>query len=869
MRDTVRKGRWTRIMPALLITVLASAAAQAQDAPPPQPVRVTLTVRGMPEGRTPPVPVWTGVPLPRSAVKDVGALRLLGPAGTAIPAQFDVQAKWADGSAKWVLVSFIAARARRRGDGPGQPELTYALIRDDKAPKAPTPNTPVRVIPDTNDYTVITGPLRFLLGRQGFHGLSRVWLDVNTNGQFDHDEMIGPESETSGIVAVDAAGKVYTSALGRPGKIEVERAGPVHAVVAFHGDLRTEGSDEPLLDYDIRVHAFAGSSLLRVVLTVRNPRPARRVEDGARWVLGQGGGVMLTSLDYLQPVQLTTGLKRITLSPEPGRIIDRIPLTAPMNVYQDSSGGENWFHRSHVDAENRIPLRFRGYRVRHGERPVGQGLRASPWVDVADSRWAVSAAMPAFWENFPKQLGVDGDGTIRIGLWPKRPGGPHEIQGGEQKTHEFWLYFRHRRGPRRRGRMPLARELMPTCLVRPMVNPSAEAYAKANVVDPILPIRKGRFAVYEAAIAAAVRAGKNLFTQRETIDEYGWRNFGDTWAANERDKTMGPYTGLGVVNHYNNEYDLGFGMVLQAMRAMEADPALARDWWNLGIESLWHEADIDIYHTLRDPAPVYNGGMFTHTAHGVEAGRSTHRASPRDEIYGLLQWPWGRGGGPESGHFRNRGILLAYLLTGDRHLLAAADDIRDLVVFKVANDKFAQINTPNRDAGNNLQILLDAFLLTGDEKYMKLCDKIAAAASFEAFTKRRRQRVTGDAWQYCLFLKSLARLIEVKAEHGRSDPVNVKSFLDYCRAVHERFYKRRGNWRGGSWSPLVCEVMMIAAEMTEDKAERKQFTDAARSAFEGIGYLVDEDGKGRFYNSKTTTMLLQGGGRYMRTAPDE
>jgi len=855
-----------RRMACLMLVVLACGCA-AQAAPP---VKIPLAVRSFSAAPAPPMPVWTGVPLPRGAVKKVDALRLLDARGQAVPAQFDLQAAWADGSAKWVLVSFQAAKPPAPRTRPTWTELRYTLVADATA-RAPAPPQPVRVRPDTNDITVTTGPLMAVFNRHGFRGVSQAFLDIGGDGRFDNTERISPETAASGIVAVDARGTTYSSGLGRVRRIRVERSGPMHAVVAFHGDLRDADARRPLLNYAMRMHLFAGSSAVRVVLTIHNPRPAGRSEDGSRWTLGHSGHVSLKSLEYVQAVRFAEGLRRVTLAPEPGFILDRIPLTGAMSVYQDSSGGANWFHRTHVDADNNIPLTFRGYRVRYRGRAVRHGGRASPWLDVADSQWAVSAAMPAFWENFPKRLAADADGTIRVGLWPKRPGGPHEIQGGEQKTHEFWLYFRHRR---RRGTqtrpMPLARELMPMCVVRPIAWASADAYAAANVTDPIVPVTPGRFAKYEAVLAAPIRAAKNLFTQREQMDIYGWRNFGDTNAFNEADRTSGPYSGLSVVSHFNNEYDLGFGMLEQAMRNADADPSLARAWWRLGLEALWHEADIDIYHTRDDLAPVYNGGTFTHTAHGVEAARSTHRASPRDEVYGLLEWPWGRGGGTESGHFRNRGICLGYLLTGDRHLLDAANDVRDCVQFKVANDRFAQINQPNRDAGNNMQILLDAYLLTGQDKYLKLSDKIAAAAAFDAVAKRAgRTPGRGDAWQYGLFLKSLARLIEIKAERGVKDRKAIDSYLKYARAMHARMTSaRRGRRRRGfgSWSLLLSEVMMIAAELTDDRAEKEKFLQIGKEAFHGLDRLVGKDGKAPFWNSKATTMHLQGGGRHMRWA---
>jgi hypothetical protein len=57
--------------------------------------------------------------------------------------------------------------------------------------------------------------------------------------------------------------------------------------------------------------------------------------------------------------------------------------------------------------------------------------------------------------------------------------------------------------------------------------------------------------------------------------------------------------------------------------------------------------------------------------------------------------------------------------------------------------------------------------------------------------------------------------------------------------------------------------MMQAAELTQDAAERKEFIAAAKAAFSVMDRHVQPDGSAAFFNSKATTMLLQGGGRYM------
>lgn len=837
------------------------------------------SVRSYEAADRPDVPVWTGVPLPKGVVKDVRVLRLLNVERKAVPAQFHAEATWADGSIKWVLVSFFAS-------GEGEKGQTFTLT-DDASIESPKVESPVDVFDDTNECTLTSGPIRMRINRQGMRGVSQTWLDINFDGRFTNEELISNETDPAGIVATDEKGRLFTSAAGLVNAVEVELNGPLHACVAVRGDLRHADAARPLLNYTMRLHAFAGSSLVRVVLTVQNPRAATRAEDGSRFVLGQPGSVLLKSLDYLVPVRLSEGLKQVTLSPEPGKMLDRLPLVVPVGIYQDSSGGENWFHRTHVNRNNEIPLQFRGYKVSYKDREVASGLRASPWIDVADQRWAVSVAVPNFWQNFPKALSVDPSGTIRIGLWPSEFADLHEIQGGEQKTHEFWLYFRHRRapqresrrdgdaprsrtrdggeGPRRRPRlMPLDREMMPICVNRPVATASAEAFAAAVAgLDPVRPVKAGKFEKYEAIVAAAVNGKVNLFTHREEADEYGWRHFGDTWAANEHNQTRGPHTGLRVVSHYNNEYDLGFGMLMQYVRNVDANPALAAAWWNLASTGLWHEADIDIYHTLEDPAPIYNGGTFTHTAHGVEAGRSTHRGSPQEELWGLLDWPWQRGSSPEAGHFRTRGILTLYYLTGDRHLRDAAWDATRLVDWKIRQNRFPQIDVPDRSGGNNLQILLDWYLLTWDPAYLESIEKLTASLDYDAVADRGQRPVGGSVWSTALYVKSLGRLIEVLTEKGLPTDKLVASYLKYARDIYEQGYVSRGGWREGTWSYLSSEVMMQAADMSTDPAEKARFRQAARDAFHALDGQVEADGTATFWNSKATTMILQGGGRYM------
>lgn len=412
--------------------------------------------------------------------------------------------------------------------------------------------------------------------------------------------------------------------------------------------------------------------------------------------------------------------------------------------------------------------------------------------------------------------------------------------------------------------MPLDRQVMPVCLDRPLVLATAQTYANgAGGFDPLRPVEPGRFPQYEAVVAAAVKAPTNLLTHREQADEYGWRDFGDTWAANEVNQTQGPHHGLLMVSHYNNEYDLGFGMMEQALRNVDADPILAGTWWQLARQGLWHEADIDIYHSMLDQSPVYNGGTFTHTAHGVEAGRSTHRGSPSDELWGLLDWPWQKGSSPEAGHFRTRGILCLYYMTGDHHLKDAAWDLTRLIDWKIRENKFPQIDTADRNGGNNLQVLLDWYLLTWDARYLESIDKLTASLDYDVLTARSGQPEPKSAWGCALWTKSFGRLIEVYADKGLATDKLLASYLKYAAAIREYAYARQGGWHEGTWSYLSSEVMMQAADMTRDPADKAKYIEAGKAAFHALDSWVSPEGAAPFSNSKATTMLLQGGGRYM------
>src|SRR5262249_1669756 len=149
---------------------------------------------------------------------------------------------------------------------------------------------------------------------------------------------------------------------------------------------------------EARLEFFAGLSSVRLSLTLRNPRRAQH--PGGFWELGDAGSVLMrrASLRFGLHDARYTG---VVCSPE---------LEAPftdcgqsVELYQDSSGGENWMSAVHVNRAGRVPNSFQGYRIRDGRSEV-HGLRATPHVGLIGEGGGVSVAAPRFWQNFPKAI---------------------------------------------------------------------------------------------------------------------------------------------------------------------------------------------------------------------------------------------------------------------------------------------------------------------------------------------------------------------------------------------------------------------------------------------------------------------------------
>ncbi|HUU27675.1 MAG TPA: hypothetical protein VM123_07675 [archaeon] len=817
-------------------------------------------------------PVTLGISLPRGVVTDLSRLSVAGPDRVPVPAQFEPLATWPDGSVKWVLLDMLA-------DCPSRGTNQYLLRDTGEQPD----RRPVLKLTESGDKVVVeTGVLRCILDRKRFDLFDTVYLDHDQDGSFSESERVTPLEGVPGVSLVNQHGREINSRGGNTGSFEVEARGPVRATVAVKGSL-ADPDGESFLDYTARLSFYAGNGLVRIFFTLENHRYTVPL-PGSHWVLGRPGNMLFEDMslaarvDFDGPIQMSVG-------DGPEDILDRVVLTGKGGIYQESSGGENWFHRNHMNYLGRIPLRFRGARVFiDGVEPYSRH-RPDAWLHVADRRFGLAVAVRHFWQNFPKGLTAEPDGTVRVALWPEEFPDLHELQGGEIKTHEIAFFFHT--GPQGSTRTENRVASVMGSFHHPLyARAPAEWYLASGFFDDATIYDPQRFPAYERYMQGAVAAkGNNLTADIEKIDEYGWRNFGDTWAKNETDKTGGPHTGRQVVSHFNLEYDFGYGMLFQSLRTIDGTPELSRKWWSLAEAALRHESDIDLYHCKTDPRAggVYNSGKFTHTQHGVEAALVTHRGGPRLTWFGSLRWPWGQGSSPESGHFNNRGQMCYYYLTGNRRVLESALEHAGLVYWKIAGDKFAQIDQLSREAGNNLQIMTDAYLFTWDEKYREAAEKILKSTApekqwymtAEGRSGNPEQKVEGF-WTSALCINAAARWTAVMEEKTGKPYQMGRTYITAYADFVSRFlaggpevgfyssWSPAGGGRGagyGPWTFRIADLVMFGHKYTADLALKKRCLKAAADAFQYMGRRFP--GSDPVYTTgKNSTMHIGGGHEY-------
>jgi hypothetical protein len=712
---------------------------------------VRLCCPGQPvESRVLTRPVTLGLPFAPGLLPSVNQLLLKTERGRDVPVQVGALDRWNDGSVRWALIDFQGSAAE-----------IYALGVSHSAPRLPPSFAGILVERKEQGLFVSVGVARFRILAPPLLSFALVSGQPEQSVAEGHLEIQGASGERW-MVALDA--------------VDVESAGALRSVVVVRGSARGRRSHE-MLRVTIRIHFFANLPIARFDITLHNPNRARH--PGGYWELGDPGSVHLREVAFrLRPTGRSDDCE-LWCSPELNAPFERSQQR--LELYQDSSGGPHWDSRNHVNRRGEVPLVFRGYwlRTETGER---RGLRSTPLVVARTGASQIAVAVPQFWQNFPRAIEASSD-SILVGLFPRQSRDTHELQAGEQKTHRFFVSFAA--GGVHDHAVDWCRQPIIAC-----AEPAWYCSAQPDV--RLTPRSDVSSDAYARLVDQAITGDTSFERKREIADEYGWRHFGDIYADHEAVGHKGPAP---LLSHFNNQYDAVAGFACQVF--MTAD----HRWWLAMDELARHVVDIDIYHTDRDKS-AFNRGLFWHTHHYVDAGRSTHRSYPAAN--GVI------GGGPSPEHNYSTGLMFHYFLTGEE---ASRESVLELARWVIDMDDGSKTvfrwlaggptglasaagtllyHGPGRGAANSIRTLLNAFRLTGQRLYLDKAEELVRRcihpeddiASLDLLDAERR-------WFYTVFLQALGRYLQVKAERLEWDGMYAyarASLLHYARWMAEHEY---------------------------------------------------------------------------------
>lgn len=676
--------------------------------------------------------VCVGVPLPRGHSAGVDRWAVQCPQGQMLPSQTEVLANWSDGSVKWLQVIFPATVSAHANAG-------YLLLAANG--KVPDINNVVNIETLPDHVVVSTGEHTFKLPRSG---------DVLLADVRKPDD----ESPLGASVQITVTNRQLRRHPFTLKSLQLLETGPQRARISFTGKVGRTG-----LTFFGHWTFVAYSSVASLEITLRNPMRARHLQGC--WDLGDSGSVLFRECAVSVKVD-DSAPAEIQWRPDPASPWHR-QSGETLEIYQDSSGGDNYNSRNHLNRLGQVPIRTRGYSVK-SQQGESYGLRSQPTCVLHQGERWIAVTIPEFWQQFPKALSAN-ESAITIGLFPAQSGDLHELQGGEQKTHRIGLQFGSSHELKQVSLESVASPLEALCDIR--------WTAATGVVDN-LPRQSSRLRPEWFELARDSLEGSNsFFAKREIVDEYGWRHYGDLWADHEEEHYQGRKP---LCSHYNNQYDALQGFLLCYLCSGD------HRWWQLADTLARHIIDIDIYHTQYDRA-AYNGGLFWHTNHYRAAETSSHRS------YSKVNHPGG-GGGPSNEHNYSSGLLLYYFLTGNRQARDTVVGLADWVlnmdngrrhILGLVHDGptgFASFTAdlsyhgPGRGVGNSINTLLDGWLASKRDEFLRKVESLISRTVHPQDDISARNLDNAELrWSYTVMLQALARCIAFGEECGLSTEI--------------------------------------------------------------------------------------------------
>lgn len=390
--------------------------------------RIPLTVKENITG----APQLLGIPFPAGELYSSEHVRLLTEDGREIPSQITVVSTWEplQQSIKWIWVFFFTESSNQ-----------YFLEYGEEVVRQPYQGPKVIVENNQRDYgrvQVSTGSLRFTIDRRGSGFLDQVELDTEGKGFDGEDDLIAEADPKRGtfLDILDDAG-LDTSRVVITHTVKEKGSGPLHAIIRLEGEYRYSREDNNPSPFVIRIHAYAGKSYLRVLHTLVYTGEPDKHEKPA----GEYAAIATQSKSIIDQQKL----KDAAGWTEPNDRIASVGISLDYHLQNDKviktayfdgpwhEPGQEKYLQVNIGAADHVsllqtgpqPLRVPPLETSSDTKKLdgfASSLqisnkkklnkdRVSGWLSVEDKKWGIGIGIRHFFEEYPKELALQGDSS--------------------------------------------------------------------------------------------------------------------------------------------------------------------------------------------------------------------------------------------------------------------------------------------------------------------------------------------------------------------------------------------------------------------------------------------------------------------------
>lgn len=566
------------------------------------------------------LPLTFGVPIPAGHLYGSRAGKLLYEDGEAA-VQTRVHSKWADGSARWILVDVPCPSGLQSGSSM-HAELS---VEPGQEPDQEAESFKGIVWTESGEGIVIdNGELKVKVSRDGSFPFSL----EQTNGRDSRQSVVGKIS--GNLVIKLGNGLVLRN--GTPEKPVLEETGTQRAVLRWEVPI-TDDRGIPHFRSTFRLHIYAGQSFVRVQhrLTVVSP------------ALGTAMGA--DSLDHLTDDLEALRSAVVGTDNEPTSLLlvqsAELSLSLPEikeihfqdKTYSTTEAQKNW---------RLIQMHDQAFRIEHTAVENRKG-RTTGGLELSSSSGSLVLNAKPFWQAYPKGIRVEKD-SVTFEIFPEMEIESFPVYEEEWHRLYFW-YDAERHQYKVKSGMAFTTELM---IGLPEDSGDAERWSDwfehpvavrpdfdyLNKTGALLPMASKKDSPHPPFEKMVSRALDEWLEHRESGREYGYMNFGDTFKGSVRGGFW-----------ENNEYDSPFCHFIEFLRGGKPE------WYRLGMEATRHLVDIDTCHYSLNPDQI--GSQYMHMAGHVGGFLPPYF---RNKMAGSTAVP---------SHMWIEGPALHYLLTGD------------------------------------------------------------------------------------------------------------------------------------------------------------------------------------------------------------